>query len=107
MKLDYDETCFPPNWIILDNPVFKTTEAGDTADLTGQLLVQTNSKGILGGNFRFSVGGSKQLDIVIAAADILDCGVAHNCDVHIQTQPSTISLRLNALSSNWIDLQEE
>lgn len=40
MVLDYEETSYPPDWIVLGMQAFDVTEPGDAENVTGQLMVQ-------------------------------------------------------------------
>jgi len=106
MILDYQETSFPPDWIILGTEAFEHSEAGDAAPTTGQLLVNLGPQGVPRGNFKFVLGGSENLDIKLEARHIIQSGVAKNYTFTIEQSPSEIQLRINALTSEWFDLQE-
>jgi len=106
MVLDYENSDFPPDWIILESEAFDHTEAGDAAPTTGQLLVNVGPQGVPRGNFKFVLGGDQDLDIKLNAKDVIQSGVAKDYVFSIQQSPGDIQLRTNSLSSDWIDLQD-
>jgi len=106
MVLDYENSDFPPDWIILESEAFDHTEAGDAAPTTGQLLVNVGPQGVPRGNFKFVLGGDQDLDIKLNAKDVIQSGVAKDYVFSIQQSPGDIQLRTNSLSSDWFDLQD-
>lgn len=62
--------------------------------------------GLVGGNFRFALGGKARLQATFRANKALLSGAAGLYDLVVDELPKEIVLRTNSLSSEWIDLQE-
>jgi len=104
--LDYTEKCFPPDWLILSKQAFDSTEAGDKDELTGQILLNVNSQGVLHGNFRFVLGGSSTLGVNLKLKNVIQSEAAKDFYIKLEIDPKDIQFRVNSLTTDWFDLQE-
>jgi hypothetical protein len=99
---------YPPSeWLIFAEERLATyVIAEPDVELQGELLLSVDRSGTVGGAYRFVLAGTHNLDVVLPATAVMQCGGAPKFKLNWQIRPSTIQLRPNSLTSVWHDFLE-
>jgi hypothetical protein len=97
----------PKEWEIYPSEQLAThvLENADHA-LQGELLLNLERSGDVGGQFRFVLGGTSKLYVVLPASAVLQCGGASKFKLNWQLWPKNILLRPNSMTTVWMDFMD-
>jgi hypothetical protein len=97
----------PKEWEIYPSEQIAThvLEEADQA-LQGEFLLTIERSGDVGGQYRFVLGGTSKLDVVLPASAVLQCGGASKFKLNWQLWPKNILLRPNSMTTVWMDIMD-
>jgi len=93
-------------WEIYDSQLFDFYEMNSERELEGRALLQLNARGSIRGNFKFLLDGTETIKTELAVSSIMDSEFADNYRIVIESWPRDVKLKLNSLSSEWLDLED-
>jgi hypothetical protein len=93
-----------PAWTVLPLESFELALPEEPGELGAVLLIHARPNGRLMDHFRFSVGGSRILDVVTTTRTLFSSEMLPDTRISFQIRPAEIGIRLNQITSEWIDV---
>jgi hypothetical protein len=88
-----------PIWITLPLEPFELTVPEEPGE-----LIHARPNGRLMNHFRFSEGGSRILDVVTTTRTLFSSEMLPDTRISFQIRPTEIGIRLNQITTEWIDV---
>jgi hypothetical protein len=103
-----DTVAYPPaDWNIELTERLPTHGIDDvTEPLQGELLLEVERGGALGGQFRFVLDGVQKLNVELHTCAVMGGEAAQRFKLHWQERLGAIQLRPNSMTSVWYDFMD-
>ena len=95
-------------WLVKHYNLYKIYVAEDSEEDTirGTLLAAVNVTGYIMGDFRWTLGGKKIIEVNVSAGDVTNITGASEFTLKIEMRPEDVMFRPNLSSGDWEDLAD-